>query len=346
MARNRNTANKGLPPNLYLRNGYYSYRDPRTRKEYGLGRNRTLAITEAIQANIELFGNGQSLMNKINSESMVTLGAWCKKYDCIIQQRGIKQVTIQNKRGLLKLIPDNLKQLLITDITVKDIACLISDIVDKGAAPTAKLLRSELMDLFREAMADGLISVNPAEGTRNPKTTVTRSRLSFDEYMQILSQAESTHHAWFVKMMKVALITGQRQSDLCSMHWDNIYADKLHVIQSKTGVRISIPLDIRIAGMRLIDIIGESGSGYVFASPRGNAPNKQLARNYFQQAREKTGLSWEGTPPSFHEIRSLSARLYSEERGVDFAKQLLGHKSIAMTEVYRDNRGDWNEILL
>ncbi|MFV9998399.1 MAG: phage integrase Arm DNA-binding domain-containing protein, partial [Arsenophonus endosymbiont of Dermacentor nuttalli] len=40
MTRIRKIKNWDLPPNLYKRNGYYSYRDPRTRKEYGLGRNK------------------------------------------------------------------------------------------------------------------------------------------------------------------------------------------------------------------------------------------------------------------------------------------------------------------
>ncbi|WP_177343048.1 phage integrase Arm DNA-binding domain-containing protein, partial [Klebsiella grimontii] len=58
MGRRRNHERRDLPPNLYVRNGgYYSYRDPRDGKEYGLGRNRRLAVSEAIQANIELLGD-------------------------------------------------------------------------------------------------------------------------------------------------------------------------------------------------------------------------------------------------------------------------------------------------
>ncbi|MDR5615596.1 phage integrase Arm DNA-binding domain-containing protein, partial [Arsenophonus sp.] len=47
MTRIRKIKNRDLPPNLYKRKGYYSYRDPRTRKEYGLGRNKAYAINEA-----------------------------------------------------------------------------------------------------------------------------------------------------------------------------------------------------------------------------------------------------------------------------------------------------------
>ena len=45
------------------------------------------------------------------------------------------------------------------------------------------------------------------------------------------------------------------------------------------------------------------------------------------------------TPPTFHEIRSLAARLYGDEFGAEFAQALLGHKTAQMTALYRDSRG-------
>ncbi|WP_083764713.1 tyrosine-type recombinase/integrase [Sodalis glossinidius] len=56
-------------------------------------------------------------------------------------------------------------------------------------------------------------------------------------------------------------------------------------------------------------------------------------------------LTWERNPPPFHEIRSLAARLYTDEKGRDYAQKLLGHKSSEMTDKYRDVRGsEWAEI--
>lgn len=55
MGRPRNHANRGLPPNLYVRNnGYYCYRDPRTGKEYGVGIDKREAINQAVEANMQL----------------------------------------------------------------------------------------------------------------------------------------------------------------------------------------------------------------------------------------------------------------------------------------------------
>ena len=50
-------------------------------------------------------------------------------------------------------------------------------------------------------------------------------------------------------------------------------------------------------------------------------------------------------PPTFHEQRSLSERLYRAQ-GIDTQK-LLGHKSSKMTDRYNDDRGkEWVTISL
>ncbi|MFT4465915.1 MAG: tyrosine-type recombinase/integrase [Sodalis sp. (in: enterobacteria)] len=63
------------------------------------------------------------------------------------------------------------------------------------------------------------------------------------------------------------------------------------------------------------------------------------------EARRASGLTWDDTAPSFHEIISLAARLYTEEKGKDYAQKLLGHKSATMTNKYHDVRGsEWTEV--
>jgi integrase len=56
-------------------------------------------------------------------------------------------------------------------------------------------------------------------------------------------------------------------------------------------------------------------------------------------ARKASGLSFEESPPTFHEIHSLAGRLYEKERGKDFAQKLLGHSSETMTLKYLNTRG-------
>ncbi|NYY77136.1 hypothetical protein DMH20_02195 [Escherichia coli] len=71
-------------------NGYYCYRDPRTGKEFGLGRDRRIAITEAIQANIELLSDSgrKSLIDRIKGGDAITLHVWLDRYERILTERG------------------------------------------------------------------------------------------------------------------------------------------------------------------------------------------------------------------------------------------------------------------
>jgi integrase len=66
----------------------------------------------------------------------------------------------------------------------------------------------------------------------------------------------------------------------------------------------------------------------------------------FSKARDKANLNLEtGTPPTFHEQRSLSERLY-QEQGINTQK-LLGHKTVQQTARYHDDRGkEWVKISL
>ncbi|MDU0923281.1 tyrosine-type recombinase/integrase [Raoultella ornithinolytica] len=59
----------------------------------------------------------------------------------------------------------------------------------------------------------------------------------------------------------------------------------------------------------------------------------------FRKASELSGLDFSGEPPGFHELRSLSARLYGKQAGDSFAQHLPGYNSGIMTAKYRDDRG-------
>ncbi|KAB7710957.1 tyrosine-type recombinase/integrase [Plesiomonas shigelloides] len=342
MAQRRKKENRDLPPNLYVRRGYYSYRHPQTKKEYGLGRNRALAVSQAIEANLSLGNVTLTLQQRIYADKTLTVRDWCEQYEKIFMMRGLRPASIVAKRKYQRVIQKELGELSLSTVSVRDIAELISSYTNAGKMRTALSLRTELIDFFKEAIAAGHITNNPAEIVRPPKVTIQRSRMSFSDYQIILRTAEENTPEWFCRLMRVALITGQRQSDLCAMRIEDIYNGRLHIIQQKTGSRIAIPLSLEIAGYKLSDnIIYTENTGLLFS----DKANDRRVRMLFLKAREKSGLQWEhGTPPSFHEIRSLSARLHADQSGAVFAQKLLGHKSSVMTDRYRDERGAWVEL--
>jgi hypothetical protein len=123
----------------------------------------------------------------------------------------------------------------------------------------------------------------------------------------------------------------------------------LHVVQGKTGALVRIPLTLRleVVGLSVGDVIKQCrdrvASPYLLhhatpstlAQPGDPVHIDTLSRSF---ARLRQAAGWTDTsPPTFHEIRSLAARLYSEQ-GTD-PQALLGHKEARMTAVYQDLRG-------
>lgn len=353
MGRRRSHDRRDLPPNLYIRNnGYYCYRDPRTGKEYGLGRDRRLAVTEAIQANMELFSAEahKSLAARISSDGAMTVHTWLEKYQHVISVRGLKQKTLVDYESKLRAIKERIQDLPLQDITTRHIATILNGYVAEGKAAMAKLIRSTLSDIFREAIAEGYIQSNPVTATRTAKADVKRTRLTSGEYLKIYDSAASMQ-PWVQLAMDIALLTGQRVGDICAMRWSDISDGYLHVEQQKTGVKLAIPVSIRIEDMGkcLSDTLDKcrksSGAETIISSARGEPLSSGTVSRYFMRARKESGLSFSGEPPTFHEIRSLSARLYEKQISERFAKHLLGHKSESMASQYRNDRGrEWEKI--
>lgn len=156
--------------NLYARNGgYYCYRDPRTGKEYGLGRVKRDAINQAIEANLQLMDSAVRLVDRINGKSCITFHAWLLRYDEIVASRGLKAKTLEDYRNRIKAIERGFADIEIDAITTKDIADFVNEYVKQGKNMRAKSLRASLVDIFKEAIADRHTQTNPVDATRNLK---------------------------------------------------------------------------------------------------------------------------------------------------------------------------------
>jgi integrase len=72
-------------------------------------------------------------------------------------------------------------------------------------------------------------------------------------------------------------------------------------------------------------------------APLGSSIHPDRMSHAFAEARDLAGIT-AANPPTWHEIRSLSKRLYLEQGDVD-TKALLGHKTQRMSDLYADPRG-------
>lgn len=330
--------NAGLPPNLYCQDGYYHYRHPQTKKTYGLGRDKGSAITQAVQANLHIQKEAVTLLDRITGAAKQTVGAWIDEYEKTSKSQRIKPLR------------DGLGHYVLAKLEPKEIADWLKRWDGKDRMKQAML--GEAKACFNAAIASGWIKSNPAAAlkTKNPETK--RERLTLDQYNRILEKADTILR----NAMNLALLTGQRREDITKLQFSQVKDGYLWVIQGKTKAKIRIPLTLTLkaVGLSFDEAIQACRdnvlspwmihySEKVNGSERigGNVLPPAISRR-FAEAREAAGIKGDN-PPTFHEIRSLSGRLYRQQ-GID-VMTLLGHKTKQMSDLYQDDRGaEWRTV--
>ncbi|HAV8477360.1 TPA: tyrosine-type recombinase/integrase [Escherichia coli] len=363
-------------PNLYplysrkVNKVYWRYKHPVTGKFHSLGTNEAEAIAIATEANSRLTEQRTRQILAISDRiatskgKAITTSTWLYRYQAIQEDRlksgDIKLNTYKQKAKPVSLLRERAGLKLISAVDVRDIAQLLDEYISAGQPRMAQVVRSVLIDVFKEAQHYGEVppGYNPALATKQPRRKISRQRLSLEEWKKIFDIADAAHR-YMGNAMLLALVTGQRLGDISKMKFSDIWEDHLHVIQEKTGSKIAIPLSLRLNAINwcLRDVVARcrdyAVSPYLVhffrttsQAERGAQVKANTLTMNFSKARDLAEIDWgTGTPATFHEQRSLSERLYKEQ-GID-TRKLLGHKTQQQTDRYHDDRGKgWSKVAL
>lgn len=346
----RSAKRRNWPRGLYeIRAGYYLWRHPD-------GRNFTLgamplphAIHQAMQANAHVLASKPSLLDRLTGGTNTVAQ--------LLEQmpHAENKNTAKSLRSLDKKIARELGAMPVNTVSVADCARFIEDEAAQGKSRSAQALRSRLMAAFNRAVNLGWTDTNPAEPTANPKATVERGRLTLETYRLIYEAAPQVNE-WLQHAMRLALITGQDRKTVAGLKRSmvsTIEGERVLIVQrSKTQATnkpVAIPLRLRLdaLGMTLEEALAHR-TGVVspyylhHVAPHSNAkPGDPVfldrITKSFTEARKLAGVPDEAAP-TFHELRSLSKRLYERQGGID-TKALLGHASDRAANLYADPRG-------
>lgn len=356
-AAKRSARRRDWPANLYEpRPGYFVWRDPRTRETHILGRIPVAhAKNEALRANKVIAE--QTLPDLV---AMITGTAGHTVASLVADMPVAEKRSTRNTfRANDKIITDGalvekkrvqgLGKVLCADLTVKHCADLLDVMVKAGRGHQAVAVRTRLVSMCAHGMRKGWMTSNPADVTAKPAAKVGRARLSLEQFLKI--REASTPWPWLARAMNLALITGQDRSTVAAARRAHIIDGHLICHRSKTAGKappLAIPVAIRldVLGMSLDDLLrAHTGvlSKFIVhhveqqgrAKP-GDAVGVNLITRAFSEARKLAGIDDEAAP-TFHEIRSLSKRLYDSQGGVD-TKALLGHMTDAMAKLYANSR--------
>jgi hypothetical protein len=206
--RQRKESNRQLPDNVRERDGYYSWRHPVTKQEYGLGRDRDDAFDQAIEANLELAGEPKvRLIDRIKGAESRTWGGWCDEFEKLLAERTRSKNTERQHGVYLKRARAAFDaNRPAASITTLDCAGLLKALKTEGKARTAQAFRSFLTDCFDRMIAQGWRSDNPVRVTDSVTVTVKRARLSLDVFLRLYA---ATDIIWLRNAMALALVAGK-----------------------------------------------------------------------------------------------------------------------------------------
>lgn len=219
--------------------------------------------------------------------------------------------------------------------------------------------RNLLIHVYRFAVAEGYCAVNLAENTLPPaKAKRQRDRLTLEQFRAIHKQAPK----WLQCAMDLSLVTLQSRAEIAAMRQSDVKGGFLYVVRNKTKerterayIRIQVTPELQ-AVIRRCKWLGVPGPWMIRRHPErrregvdGRITVKRLS-NAFAEARDATGL-FDRVPakkrPTFHEIRSLGARL-KQNAGCpkEAINALLGHTTLKMTDVYlEDGSIKWTDAV-
>lgn len=230
---------------------------------------------------------------------------------------------------------------LATEITPQDVEHYKATLAARLAPATVNRDIALLKATFNRALKAGKVDRNPVKGIPLFKENNARTRCLTDEEEARLYDALPDYLKPF---LVVALHTGMRWGEIARLTWEDVdfYTGTLHVRESKSGEGRRIPMNrvvretLRAVRQEHVQRAREQTEGereilspLVFCSPRGHFL-RNFARDWYPALR-RAGI----TDFRWHDTRHTAAsRLVMA--GVDLytVKEILGHKTIAMTARY------------
>ena len=265
--------------------------------------------------------------------------------------------TQRSDRSLLGLLKKALPPgRQITHVRSRDIEAFLGNA--ERADATVRTYYTRLKTFFKWCVSERLIKDNPVEKIQPPKNSrAVHTFLSKSQYEDLLScieedverkenQLQDGEVIWLLDVIKLAVGTGMRLSELCHMRWSwidvktgSITIRNGHGFRTKSGHDRSLFVagEARAVLDRLYSERSHAGDGYVFQSRRGWDGDQEKLNEEYVSKRFKHYTRMAGLPESvhFHTLRHTYAS-WLVMGGVEIftVKKLLGHADISTTMRY------------
>jgi integrase len=325
--------------------------NPLTKSYIAIGRIPLAeARLQAMEANIWAAGQMGKvrLLDRLQQKDK-TVREWLDEWLLTVE---VAPKTLKSYKTSCNAIAHEIGTNALDRLTVGDVADALDNIAALRGDRTAQASRSVMMQAFNKAVAKGLMTANPTSVTEVPTVMVQRTRFTWATFSKVWEKVQQAP-VWVRNATALALITGQRREDVAAFKFTDVIDDHLCFSQIKGGGRrkLAIPLDLRlnVLGISLREQIAmcrrtgvvspylvHQTENFINSAPGRHMGLDTISKRFTECVVQALG---EGDNlPTYHELRSLSKRLYMQQGGVD-TKALLGHATEAMAGLYGDARG-------
>jgi integrase/recombinase XerD len=237
--------------------------------------------------------------------------------------------------------------------TADDVAAFVHSLRDRGddslaASSTARML-SSVRGFHRFLLEEGLTETDPAAETRAPKLPSRLPKaITIDQMAVILATTEGEDETSVRDraLLELLYATGARVSEAVGLNVDDVIstegdgaADVVRLL-GKGGKQRIVPLgsyaraaiDAYLVRVRPLLSARGRATPALFLGVRGNRLSRQNAWLVIRARAEQSGLGLAISPHTFR--HSFATHLLEGGADVRVVQELLGHASVATTEIY------------
>lgn len=207
---------------------------------------------------------------------------------------------------------------------------------------THNLHRTMLSQVLAYAAIEGLREGHNPIDNIPPKKLAGRRRIVTDDEIKALRESalqQTRNGEALVRLIDLALITGQRVSDLIGLRWQDVGADGVLVTQGKGrgAVRLLIEWTPALRAAVAACAAGGQRIGHLLKTQSGSSYTYAGIRSAWVRACERAKI----TDLHIHDLRGragVDAIESTDDQDVRAAQRLLGHKGEAMTRHYTEGK--------
>lgn len=236
------------------------------------------------------------------------------------------------------------KSIGLGDVTVDDLRQLLADMHDLGIADRSQArIVSGIRSFFKFLTMEGIVEKNPALTLESPKVGMYLPEVLTVEEIDAMIAAidpESAEAQRNRAIMETLYGCGLRVSELVNLEMGNIYADEHYlVVQGKGDKQRIVPMSDRSIDEiraylpeRETLSIAPSDRHILFLNRRGRRLTRVMIFYIIKRLAEAAGIRRNISP---HTLRhSFATHLLEGGANLRAIQQMLGHESIATTEIY------------